>query len=143
MSYLKSVIKPKTPKGNGWSYHGRAPAESTMGFEGHIWFYRQQGLMVISAVEVAYDANDIDKGPEYHISVSKNGKRCTSNEAKFVRRAFKMMDAEEDNHVPSGFVRNFWMPVAEKIIGHQCRCKGEEPAILEDKGDFVWRGLTR
>jgi hypothetical protein len=53
-----------------------------------------------------------------------------------------MQDSDEDNHVPGGFVRNFWKPVAEKLIGHVCPCKDNEPEMAENKGDFVWRGIT-
>lgn len=139
---MESVIKPKTPKGTGWKDGGPTPSQYTLGFEGRYWLYPEQGITVISAVEVARDPHDIDKGPEYHISVSRNQQRCTRNEARFVLKAFDMEDADEDNHVPGGFVRNFWKPVAENLIGHICPCKDDEPAMVEDKGDFVWRGIT-
>jgi hypothetical protein len=47
------------------------------------------------------------------------------------------------NHVPSGRVRNFWRPVADHLSGYECPCVADEPAIREDKGDYVWRGITR
>lgn len=34
-------------------------------------------------------------------------------------------------------------PVAENLIGLQCAGKESEPAIIEDKGDYVWRGCIR
>jgi len=139
---MESIIKPKRPSGKGWVYEGSADTQVTLGYEGHVWWFPEQGISVISAVEVAHDPKDIDKGPEYHVSVSKRGGRCSRNEAKFVCKVFDMTGAEEDNHVPNGFVRNFWMPVAEYLIGHECHCKDEEPAMVEDKGDFVWRGIT-
>lgn len=137
-----SIIAPKRPSKDDWIYCGKAPSSITLGFEGHIWLSPSKSLSVISAVEVAHDFNDLDKGPEYHLSISRRQQRCTSNEARFVLRIFNMEDAEEDNHVPGGFVRNFWMPVNENLIGHECRCKSEEAAIIEDKGDFVWRSLS-
>lgn len=139
---IQSIIRPKRPTGSGWAEMGQAPAFVTNGFEGYYWAHTS-GLLVISAVEVAHDPGDIDKGPEYHISISKHGGRCDSNEARFVLEAFGMLDADEDNHVPFGKVRNFWRPVAEPLIGHECACKDEEPAIKEDKGDYIWRGITR
>lgn len=57
-----------------------------------------------------------------------------------VIRQFDMLGSEEDNHVPSGFVRNFFNPVAEHLIGIECPCKATEPTMVEDKGEFVWRG---
>jgi hypothetical protein len=65
--------------------------------------------------------------------------RCDSNEAKWVLDQFGLEGAEEDNHVPFGIVRNFWRPVADKLVGIECQCKAEEPEIREDKGDFIWR----
>ncbi|OTP79436.1 hypothetical protein PAMC26577_00815 [Caballeronia sordidicola] len=102
---------------------------------------------MISAVEVAAAEGGIDKGPEYHISISKQSKhgpgRCTTAEAVWVCGQFELLEAEEDNHVPNGVVRNFWRPVADRLVGIECACKGDEPAIVEDKGDFIWRGVTR
>ena len=140
---IKIVISPKKPTGNGWMDRGPTPAEINLGYEGRAWEYPPQNIIAISAVEVANDPNDIDKGPEYHLSISKSGGRCDRNEARFVLKCFGMTDAEEDNHVPGGFVRNYWLPVAEKMIGHECECKATEPAMTEDKGDFVWRGINR
>lgn len=141
---IESVIRPKKPKSKGWIQADPPPLWATLGYAREVWYFPERGLLVISAVEVAHDFNDIDKGPEYHVSVSKSGgQRCTSNEAKFVCKAFRMVEADEDNHTPYGVVRNFWKPVAEKFIGHVCLCKDEEPAMVEDKGDYVWRGITR
>ena len=75
------------------------------------------------------------------MSVSYHGSRCDTAAAKWVKRQFNLEDATEDNHVPGGVVRNFWRPVADNLSGYQCPCVKTEPAIREDKGDFVWRGL--
>lgn len=139
---IESIIKPKKPKGAKWIYQGPAPGSVTMGYEGHYWEHSEQGITVISALEVVGPGpDDIAKGPEYHISISKNGGRCSRNEARHVCKAFGMQAAEEDNHVPGGFVRNFWMPVNENLIGQECPCKDSEPVMREDKGDFEWRGI--
>ena len=144
---FESLIKPKAPTGDGWKDFGPIPHQFTLGYEGRYWFYPEQSLFVMSALEVAHDPGDIEKGPEYHVSVSKridgNVVRASSNEAGFVLKAFDLLDADEDNHVPGGKVRNYWKPVAENLIGHICPCKDKEPAMVEDKGDYVWRGITR
>ena len=143
-----SIIKPKTPTGDGWQDGGPTPAGVTLGYEGRYWFYPERSITVISALEVARDPGDIvDKGPEYHVSVSRwiHGTgivRADRNDARFVLKAFDMEDATEDNHVPGGRVRNYWRPVADKYVGHECPCVDDEPAMVEDKGDFVWRGVT-
>ena len=141
---MQQIIQPKEPSGGDWERGSEAPAHVTFGYPGWYWFYPKQGIAVISAVEVTNDPDDIVTGPHYHISISKKGRqRCTRNESRFVVKVFGMQDADEDNHVPGGFVRNFWQPVAEKFIGHVCPCKDEETAIIEDKGDFVWRGIRQ
>lgn len=140
---IGSVIRPKRPHGTGWLREQNPNELVSMGFPAEAWQHLNSGIFVISAVEVASD-DDIDKGPEYHISISKPGRRrCTSQEAKWVLRQFGLEEAEEDNHVPNGFVRNFWRPVADRLVGLECKCKADEPAIREDKGDFVWRGVTK
>lgn len=139
---VESIIQPKEPRGSGWSRGPEAPTQYTLGYPGRYWFHKTTGLVVISAVEVAKDPHDLDKGPEYHVSVSKRShRRASSAECSFVIRAFGIQGAEEDNHVPFGIVRNFWLPVAENLIGHECPCKATEPAIVEDKGEYIWRAL--
>lgn len=139
-----SVIQPLTPAGPGWT-EIPATAAPTLLRDGYPFriFVHKTHLQVISAVEVANDQIP-PKGPEYHISISRLDEtlrpyRCTSAEATWVLRQFNLDGAEEDNHVPDGVVRNFWRPVAEPLVGLECVCKAEEPAIVEDKGDFVWR----
>lgn len=143
---IESILKPKRPSGDGWHYLGAAPEQVTMGYEGHYWLHGERRLLVVSALEVAKDDGP-EKGPEYHVSISRNvgGQlhRCSGNDAKYVVETFGLDGAEEDNHVPGGKVRNFWLPVAESKIGMECPCKAHEPAIVEDKGDYVWRGVSK
>lgn len=101
-------------------------------------------LRVLSAVEVAKDKDDIERGPEYHISISKFGHdgrpgMCSADEAKWVLEQFGLEGAEEDNHVPGGVVRNFWRPVADRFVGLDCACK--ETENVEIVGDFVRRPI--
>lgn len=138
----RSIISALRPRFAGWV---EVPVDTKlleMGGVARMFFHAERHLSVISAVEVADDGK-IDKGPEYHLSVARqtpNGpRRCTSDTARWVRRQFGLEGAEEDNHVPGGVARNFWRPVADPLVGLECECKDEEPAIVEDKGDFVWR----
>lgn len=135
-----SILPPKSPQGAGWVRPPTPPEFGAYGYEAQAFRHPVRGLNVISAVEVAKDADGIDRGPEYHVSISRDGRqRCSSADAREVLKAFDMDGAEEDNHVPHGFVRNFWRPVADRFVGMECACKDSEPAIREDKGDFVWR----
>jgi hypothetical protein len=138
---IELVVKPKAPTDKAWVLLDSIEIE---GYPAQRYCYPPQGLIVISSVEVVNDPDDIERGPEYHVSVSKAGyNRCTRNEAKFVLKAFGMTDSEEDNHVPFGKVRNFWMPVADRFKGLVCPCKDSEPLFRENKGDYVWRGITK
>ena len=143
---VESIIKPLRPTVTaGWEQWPDPPSFVSLGYPCERWYHRGQELQVMSAVEVSKDKDSIDRGPEYHISVSKavylapKPKRCSSSEARWTLSQFGLEGAEEDNHVPGGIVRNFWRAVAEPMIGLECACKADEPAIVEDKGDFVWR----
>ena len=140
----RSIIPVLRPKGSGWR-EVPCSKQVSLGYPVRAYFHDKSDLAVISAVEVASDADGIDRGFEYHISISKQPlvgppRRCDSNEAKWVLKQFGLDGSEEDNHVPGGIVRNFWRTVSGKLVGLECACKDEEPAIVEDKGDFVWRG---
>lgn len=139
---LTAVIKPKRPIGPGWRRIVGVQLPAAMLDPHHeVWAHDANGLGVISAVEVASEAPGLPPlGPAYHLSVSAFGKRCSSADAVWVLAQFDLIDAKEDNHVPSGKVRNFWRYVADHLSGHECACVGAEPEIREDKGDYVWRG---
>jgi hypothetical protein len=139
---FESIIKPKAPKVLGAQTSGWIELENdiTTGYPLRTFGHIHSGIKVLSAVEVAKDEGQPDLGAEYHISISKNGRRCDSAEAAFVLHHFDCEDAKEDNHVPHGIARNFWRPVADHLSGYECPCVNEEPAIVEDKGDYIWRG---
>lgn len=142
-----SVIAVKRPRLPGWrevstemmpDRYGGAPIRA--------FFHEESSLCVLSGVEFIDDGK-VD-GPEYHLSISRQHRtlgtrRCTSNEVRWVLKQFGIEEAIEDNHVPGGKVRNFWRPVADPMVGRECLCVEDEPAIVEDKGDFVWRAAPR
>lgn len=149
----ESIIKPKRPTGPGWIRETGPEIEAimraaAMGFACEAWVHPETGIGTFSAVEVAAPENGVELGPEYHLSISKNSgrggtRRATSAEALWCLGQFDLIDAREDNHVPHGLVRNFWRPVADKLSGYECPCVDDEPAMREDKGDYIWRGVTR
>lgn len=141
-----SIIQPKRPTAPGWrlATWWTCPRElADLGYPVEAWEHPESGPFVLSAVEVAHDPGAPDLGPEYHLSVSLRGRRCSTADALFALAAFELLDAKEDNHVPNGKVRNWWRPVADHLAGFECPCQDSEPAMVEDKGDFVWRGVTR
>ncbi|MGT2493780.1 hypothetical protein ACU4GD_32925 [Cupriavidus basilensis] len=95
---------------------------AAMGFACEAWFHPESGMQTFSAVEVAHDPGALELGPEYHRSISKHGsgsrpKRASSAEARWCLAQFELLDAKEDNHVPSGNVRNFWRPGGRPSVG--------------------------
>lgn len=138
----RSLTSTLRPRFSGWEEVETNPRMLALGGVARTYVHYERRVSVISAVEVADDGK-ISKGPEYHLSIARQTpagpKRCTSDTARWVLRQFGLEGAEEDNHVPNGVVRNYWRSVATNLIGLECECKAEEPAIVEDKGDFVWR----
>ena len=141
---VESIIKPKSPIGAGWriaKWWQCPQILKKLGYPIKAWEHIDNGLFVLSALEkVKPEPGEPDIGPEYHLSMSNYGERCSSADALWILSQFDLVDALEDNHVPSGKVRNFWRPVADKFSGYECACVEGEPAMREDKGDFVWRG---
>ena len=139
---IRSIVSVRRPRVSGWR---EVPVDNlVVDAKGptRAFFHDASSLFVISAVEFVDDGK-VD-GPEYHVSISRQHhslgtRRCSSTEARWVLVQFGMDGALEDNHVPSGAVRNFWRPVAESLVGRECLCVADENAIREDRGDFVWR----
>lgn len=143
---IRSIIQPLVPA-NEADWIGPIPLSHrvTLGYEGYAWQHLTNDLQVFSCVEVAKDKDGIDRGPEYHISISSRPNcgapcRASTSETAWVLHQFGNLDGwEEDNHAPHGVVRNFWRAVAEPLVGLECACKEQESAIVEDKGEYVWR----
>jgi len=141
---IHDIIKPLSPIGPDWS--GGEDVRGTLKSAYPItrWWYGPLRLYVLSAVEVATDTDGVARGPEYHVSVSKQTPdlrptRCSAEEGAFVLKAFGLDGWEEDNHVPNGKVRNYWRAVAENMVGRKCACKETEHLVVE--GDFEHRPL--
>lgn len=142
---IHDIIQPLAPSGPDWLPYGDVRATLRSAYPVTAWENRVLKLFVMSAVEVATDTDRISRGPEYHISVSKQihrglPTRCSREEGEFVLREFGHLDGwEEDNHIPNGQVRNYWRAVAENMIGRKCACKESEHLVVE--GDFEHRPL--
>ncbi len=128
--HVLSVIRPKEPNNNLWF---SKPIDLNTGYPAYVHSHRRLNLTVISAAEVP------EGEPEYHVSISQSGGRCSKAEALMVVKQFDMEGAKEDNH--SSVIRSYWMPVADKNIGIECPCKENETSIIE--GDFEYRPLVR
>lgn len=144
MTPEQSVVQPLAPRVAGWS-ELEVPAKYSLGYPCRAFLHDAERFFVMSAVEVAQDKDGISRGPEYHISISRSGakrgdvQRVSTQEAQAILIQFGCIGAEEDNHVEHGKVRNYWRPVADRLVGLECECKAAEPRIIEDKGDFIVR----
>lgn len=143
---IDDIIQPLAPSGPGWIGYGDKRHVLGSVYPITSWEHPELHIFVLSAVEVATDSDQVSRGPEYHISVSKQyqrgvATRCSQEEGQFVLRAFGELDGwEEDNHVPGGQVRNYWRAVAENMVGLECACKQTEAVVIE--GDYEHRPLA-
>ena len=138
------IIPPLAPKDpREWTCHGDIGKIIRSPYSVICYDNQHRALRVLSAVEVAKDTDGIDRGPEYHISITRQTGRgaamCSADEARWVLEQFGLDGAEEDNHTPGGVARNFWRPVADRLVGIECACK--ETENTEVIGDFVRRPL--
>lgn len=141
---MYDIIRPLKPSGPGWIGGEDVRHQLKSSYPVVSWWYEPRRLYVLSAVEVAMDGDGLHKGPEYHVSVSRQTpdlrpERCSAEEGAFVLAAVGLDGWEEDNHVPGGRVRNYWRPVAENMVGRECACKETEHLVVE--GDFEYRPL--
>lgn len=141
MRTADSIIKPMRPVAAGWS--GPVDMSAQHRWPTEAWFHVEHQLQVFSAVEVASDKEGLGPAePHYHISISRlvrdhAPERCSLTHAMWALEQFNLPEALEDNHVPGGVVRNFWRPVADRLVGRECSCIATEEAVVE--GDYVWR----
>lgn len=94
-------------------------------------------VRVISCVELAEYAESVGggTGPQWHISITRQGERATDRDLSMVAKAFGLPRVEEDNHHP-GKVRHLWCPVdPQKRV--DCECKTTEVTITEPDG-YRW-----
>lgn len=98
--------------------------------------WRRGPVSVISALELAELPDRSGAGPQWHVSVSRFGKRPKPIEVERALRAFGMLGTEEDNHHPGG-ARHFWLPVDPE---HRvdCECKTDEDVVVDPTDGYRW-----
>lgn len=131
--------RPK-PEARGWtsrtlpSSPGGVVVDGQRFVRGSAWLRGK--VVVISTLDMAQLPDGAGVGPQWHISVSRGRLgRAKPEEVAKARRAFGMLDAEEDNHHP-GVARHFWLPVdpAHRVA---CECKADETQVREADG-YTW-----
>lgn len=118
------------PRGAGW-VEDREAARVVRGTVA-VSVWRSGSLSVVSSLVLADLPRGGGVGPQWHVSVSDGGARPRRDSVRRALAAFKMLGAEEDNHLP-GRARHFWRPLdpAERI---DCECKVTEVAVVEPDG---------
>lgn len=131
----------RTPHGGGWR------EIELVGWRGvpntRRWLHAGRGVVVISALEPIEN-----RGPTWHVSISRfvavgalgisaQVGRARDVDVAFVREAFRLRDAEEDNHARidgrGGLTRNLWLEV-DPAMRTPCDCKELEEAVVEPDG---------
>lgn len=132
---------PKRPWRSGWQ---RLPSLRDR-IELHRWWHARERLLVVSSAPVAEFRGELR--PQWQVSASKvfvggHERRPTDDEVAFVLREFRIVGAEEDNHMP-GLARHFWM-LCDLAPGDEmgCECKEGEETVVEPDG-FKWQRTSR
>jgi len=123
--------EPKRPRSGAWV---RTGTHTYKGGTAEIYDH-PSGMRVLSSVDWVSGADG--KGLEFHISISAMGGRANRDQVRQALADFGMRKGIEDNHVPNGKARNFWLPV-DPALKAGCHCfETEEP---HDEGDgYIWR----
>lgn len=97
--------------------------------------WRSGRVRVLSALTHAVMPDGDDAGLQWHISITREGRRPKPQDVRRTLRAFGMARAEQDNHHP-GEAKHFWLVVdpARRVL---CECKADEATIVEPDG-YRW-----
>lgn len=127
--------REQRPRGRGWAWIPVPPSAWAPGtLAASRW--TDGRLSVISTLILAeLPDGSGEVGPQWHVSVSRFGKRPKPAELARAQRAFGIVGWEEDNHHP-GNARHFFRPVdpARRVA---CECKTTETIHVEPDG-YTW-----
>jgi hypothetical protein len=130
MTLAPRPARERTPTLPGWVPDLPPPLERGV-LERSTW--RRGPIRVISDLVMAEAPDGSgDVVPQWHVSLTRNGKRPHLTDVRAVLRAFDLREAEEDNHYP-GNARHFWLPVDPRCRV-ACECKAEEALVVEADG---------
>lgn len=126
---MTSQLREREPSGVGWA---RLPAPQCTRRPGVVsisgWRYgRIFVLSSLNMMEMPDGRGDV--GAQWHISVTRLAARPGPAQVLKALRAFRMEQAEEDNHHP-GLARNF-MLVVDPARRVACQCKADEQLVRE------------
>lgn len=111
-----------------------------------VWTNPELMASVLSSVDFV---DEPEPSLQWHVSITRIGQAgpLVADDA-LVRTVLEDFDmsvarerAEEDNHVPFGKARNFWLPVPEHLRGVPCPCKASETP--HRRGAYTWRDVPQ
>ncbi len=131
-------MREPQPKGHDWRSL-RVPSSAWISNVITQSMWTDGRLSVISSLINAELPSGRGVGPQWHVSISRCGKRPKPAELARAQRAFGIIGWEEDNHHP-GHARHFFRPVdpAERV---DCECKSNETTHVEPDG-YRWTNPT-
>lgn len=93
------------------------------------------GVFVISTLVLAKLPAGDGVGKQWHLSLSRVGRRPSAADVRRVRTDFRLHNAETDNHHP-GVAVHLWQPLAwnARVV---CECKAGEALVVEADG-YTW-----
>jgi hypothetical protein len=100
------VSEPRAPHTSGWTELPASP-EAPLLAGARRWVHTGRELIVVSGI-----SPDDDGSPSWHVSLSRLGGRASDSDARFVRRSFDMVAAQEDNRA-ARIARHLWLPIAQ------------------------------
>lgn len=131
-------LEARYPIGSGWQRVRASIQRDANVVDRGVWCDGR--ATVISDLTMADLPDGSGVGPQWHVSVAgrtKGGaaKRPKPHVVRSALRAFRMTEAEEDNHHP-GNARHFWLPMDPQ---HRvdCECKTDE-AVIVDADGYAW-----
>lgn len=131
--------RERRPRSNAWVQNSNTRrAEQVLRSHGAaiISVWHSRGVTVISTLDMAKAPDGSgDVIPQWHISVTRRGRRPRADDVTRALLAFGMTGAEEDNHHP-GQARNWFLPV-DPSRRVDCECKETEVVVVEDDG-YTW-----
>lgn len=132
---MSRPLRERRPSSNVWTRDRSPCAPVSDDPNTEAWsVWRSARLVVITTlVRAELPDGSGEVGLQWHLSiVRRQAARATDEDVMRTRRAFGLLEAEEDNHEP-GRARHLWLPVdpARRV---DCECKATEIVVTEPTG---------
>ncbi len=126
--------RPSKDVARQWEEMPRPPVTGAPTREISAWM-SMNTIYVISELAMLEAPDGNGECLQWHVSISNRGRRAKEKDVRRALRAFRMEDAEEDNHHP-GNARHFFLPVDPKRRV-DCQCKDGD-TIKRDPDGYTY-----